>query len=498
MKIKSEFIPKDELIPIKFKKGKKQVFVDWWFVEPGYGMPFWPFYQEKYGTDPWLSPYGVELKICKPEIVNTPISTEDPLGHLGAYCTLMYDTVDGKSKYRLWYETYGFEAKGDEGAKICYMESKDCVEWTKPELNLISYNGSKSNNIVYGYGDDETGGSTGGHGATVIKDIFASPEKRYKLVYIGPAGDKKSRLSGWLYGAVSPDGIRWKKLAEPVLKYMSDTQTILSIDRSTRKYYVYLRGWSPQLPLGLGGRRFIRRAETKDFTSFGKPVTVLKLNYNVDPSADIYTNSYHPWPHADRAHLMMPSIYHRDRDTLDLYYAFSRDGLDWSFHEKESIIPSLGDMGSNTVCAGKGLAPYSGGKWAFPLYMADKCHNEYAPSKRGLYLATVREDGFMAIEALTKGEFYTFPVKFEGKNMLLNSYSYPGGEITIEFLAVKNLAEASPVKGFTIDECDPVRGNPIWTTVSWNGKDNLSSLRGKTVRIRFRLIRSRIYGFKFE
>ena len=31
---------------------------------------------------------------------------------------------------------------------ICYAESKDGVHWSRPELGLIEFNGSKKNNII--------------------------------------------------------------------------------------------------------------------------------------------------------------------------------------------------------------------------------------------------------------------------------------------------------------------------------------------------------------
>ncbi len=487
---KEEFRPEKSL-PILFKKGKKQVFVDWWFVEPGYGMPFWKSYQEKYGTLPWFSPYGIKLTLNRPVLQEEPFLTEDPLGQIGAYCTLMYD----KGLYRFWYETYGREAKGDEGAKICYMESEDGRNWRRPRLGLIEYRGSRANNIVYGYGPPEKGGPVGGHGASIFKDPSAPPNQRYKLVHLGRAG-KGAHLADWLYGAVSPDGIDWRILKDPILKYTSDTQTVGLYDEELGKYVLYLRGWSPQDALGFGGRRIVRRSESKDFSSFPPPEDVLTPQPWWDPWTDIYTNAYHRWPGAQDAHIMMPALYHRNSDMVEVYFAVSRDGKRWSLFP-QPFISSRDVPGSVSIYVGRGIVPYGRGRWAFPVFISEKAHNEYRRKKRAIYLATIREDGFICVETELKGEFYTFPFRFEGGKLLLNASTLPGGQIRVGLLEVKNRREAVEIKGFSLEDCNPLKGDILWKEVSWKGTSDISRFQGKVLRLRFELVRGKIYSFKF-
>jgi len=47
-------------------------------------------------------------------------------------------------EYRMWYAGY------DQAATrhACYAASKDGLEWARPDLGLVEYNGSKSNNLV--------------------------------------------------------------------------------------------------------------------------------------------------------------------------------------------------------------------------------------------------------------------------------------------------------------------------------------------------------------
>ncbi|MBF0466115.1 MAG: hypothetical protein HQK88_11600 [Nitrospirae bacterium] len=480
-------------IPMQFRVGVKNMFFDWWYVEAGYGMPFWRFYQDLYGTHPWLSPYGIELKITKPEISDYPIAADDPLGLVGAYSTLMFDN----GKYRLWYCTYDFSEKGiQENDKLCYMESDDCKHWHRPELGLIEYKGSKSNNIVYGWGDERTGGVLGAHGATVFKDDSAPAPERYKLVHLGQAKKVKD-VFNWLYGAVSPDGIHWTLLDEPVLEYLSDTQSVACYIKEKKKYVLYVRGWSPQNRHGFGGKRIVRKTESRQFGKFPPPKAVLTPEISWGPSADIYTNSYNKWPGADMAHIMFPAIYHRDTDTLSLHLALSRDGNRWFFPSQSALYSNEENPEKITTYAGVGLVPYEGKQWAHPVFFSRRAHNEYRAERPAIYLATVREDGIVGIEAPLMGEFYTYPCIFKGSEMLINSVSYPGGEIKIEVLELKPRLEAPVFDGFSLNDCDVITGNNHWSPVTFKGNKNISKLAGKIIRFRFKLIRSRVFGFMF-
>ncbi|MCG6551684.1 MAG: hypothetical protein L7F77_05105 [Candidatus Magnetominusculus sp. LBB02] len=480
-------------IPIRFLKGRKHVFVDWQFVEAGYGMPFWKYYQDTYGSRPWFSPYGVTLTVGQPEILSRPIIENDPLGYIGAYSTLRYE--DGL--YRLWYCTYDFDKDGQENDKICYAESRDFKQWHRPDLGLITYRGSRRNNIVYGAGTKKQGGDMGAHGATVFYDPSAPAESRYKMAYLGPA-KKDSSLLNWLYGAVSPDGIHWSALSQAIGKFSSDTQTVALYDETIKKYVMYVRQWTPQTAAGFGGRRIVGRSESETFNKFPMPAPVLMPEPSWEPSLDIYTNAYNRWPEAEAAHIMLPALYHRNTDTVTLHLAVSRDARHWSMPKPAPILAENSSYRKVTTYAGAGIVPYGDGKWAFPVFFSRRAHNEYISERPAIHAAVVREDGFMAVESTLKGEFYTYPCIFEGSRLLLNSFSYSGGEIRVEIIELKPKFEIKPFDGFAIEDCGPVMGNSMWAPVTWKGTDDISALAGKIVRLRFLLIRSRIFAFRFE
>ena len=71
--------------------------------------------------------------------------------------------VDGE--LRMWYLGEGGEGPLHGGLRVCYATSRDGVEWEKPDLGLVEFNGSTHNNIV-----DLLGGETGVTEAPVIHD----------------------------------------------------------------------------------------------------------------------------------------------------------------------------------------------------------------------------------------------------------------------------------------------------------------------------------------
>ena len=56
--------------------------------------------------------------------------------------------------YKMWYHAMDTKLwhTGPTNGSICYATSTDGITWTKPDLGLVTYQGSKKNNIVVGHG----------------------------------------------------------------------------------------------------------------------------------------------------------------------------------------------------------------------------------------------------------------------------------------------------------------------------------------------------------
>jgi hypothetical protein len=139
--------------------------------------------------------------------------------------TIFYGTVlHDQGHYRMWYHPV---AKGVDlhlpphvkrqlnpkstldmtTGPICYAESIDGLEWTRPALKLHSYKGRLDNNAI------PMGDLAITIGAAVIRDDD-DPDRarRYKAVfnyYDYQPGTTPAEHSGAMRTAVSPDGLKW-------------------------------------------------------------------------------------------------------------------------------------------------------------------------------------------------------------------------------------------------------------------------------------------------
>ncbi len=473
---------------------RKQVFINWDLIEPGYGVAWGG---EK--ATSWEMPYGVRIAVHPPRVDPQPlVRPEHPWeSYINAYSTLFED----EGRYRLYYECYYVgerDAGSDFDAMMAYAESTDGVNWVKPRIGAIRFNGSADNNLVYGL-DLSLGRGT--HGGTVFKDPNAPSDQRYKLVH---TGREDGRLC--VFGAVSPDGLRWKALERPLITdYVSDTQTVMRFDLEKGRYVGYFRGWKGGEPGRWHGRRTIAYAESDRFESWPVPQTIVAPDVNDNPDTDIYTNSYTRWPGAADAHLMFPAFYQRASDVLEVHLMTSRDGLHWERPTRQPIIPG-GEPGSNWeggVYAGCGLVSMQPGEWSLPIGPKWHTHNQAlfperlpsTPPDRGyLCRAIWRQDGFTSLEAQTEGGCTTVPITFTGKRLEVNAWTRFAGEIRVE------LAEASgeTIAAHTFGDCDPISGDALKHTVTWKGESDLSAWAGnKPMRLRFWLRRARLYAIQF-
>ena len=136
----------------------------------------------------------------------------------GTYYTVFRDTSSsGEDICRMYYRgsNYDHEIRDQTHRQVtCYAESKDGIHWTKPNLRLYEFEGSKENNIVW------DGAGTGSF--TPFKDTNPAcpPEARYKaLAQVHRTGTAFLTVQGEMtvFACTSPDGIRWKISDGPLI-----------------------------------------------------------------------------------------------------------------------------------------------------------------------------------------------------------------------------------------------------------------------------------------
>ncbi len=504
------------------KKIEVWPFLDWSLVQAG-RVGFIDDETSRLLPSPKLNnvPYGIEIKSQEAKKTAIWLKAEKPWEAMaiGPYLTVIYE--DGI--YRLWYYVSSPDFHDDFDSRLCYAESTDGFNWKKPNLNLIEYEGDKKTNIVF---DKKLNGGFGGDfGAGIFLDPIAPPSERYKVLYssVGENGNFLVR------GAVSKDGLLWKPIPEPVLpNYLSDTEIVVYYDRKIEAYVGYFRSWTKSGFHKSYFRRSIARATTKDFRKWPIPETILSPGVNYHPSHDLYTNAHVLYPDRDDLHLFFPAQYDREKDTLEVYLATSRDGVRLEHFGNNPVVP-LGVKGSGQegrIYAGCGLVQLGKDNLALPCSGSSITHNDSymwiplvssVPAIKGyngvFFWATWKKDRLVAIEATEKG-YFSFPsLSCRITNLYLNFITKPAGEIrvqissyTISATGPTPFAEAfndvipqpKPVPGYSFSDCTPICGDELRYRVSWRGKTEISVSQEASVVVQFKMNQAQLFAVYLE
>ena len=455
------------------------------------------FDQRAHGFRPTDVPSGIRIT---PEIADKSqpwLLADRPWERSISAATVLFD----EGRYRCWYAAKLPLEKTEltvddgrtmelKGSALAYAESPDGVNWTKPSLALQSYQGSTENNLVTPFHN----------GGAVFRDDHGPAEQRYKLFHFAelpaaeiPAGASSQKRYG-LYGVTSPDGYRWTKHEQPLIRYFSDTFNIAAWDPVLRKYVGYFRHH-------LSGRT-ISRAETDDFWKWPEPQPLLYGGPLDAPADDYYTNGYTAYPGEPSLRLLFPAIYHRDSDAVDVRLAVSRDGRAYSWVSYQPIIP-LGRPGAwdgGSIYSQPTLVRLPDRRLALSYNAYNTTHNEtwfqnlYGDygTKAGVGWATWQEDRLAGIQADHLGQFTMNSSRFDGREIQINARTTQAGSVEVELRE-----RGKPVEGFTFVEAVPFSGDSTRVTCRWNGKDDLSSLRGKNLEIAFRLRSAKLFACRF-
>jgi hypothetical protein len=116
------------------------------------------------------------------------------------------------------------------------------------------------------------------------------------------------------------------------------------------------------------------------------------------------------------------------------------------------------------------------------------------PQQPGFGRLRLRRDGFVSADAAyTGGELTTKPIVFAGRRLNLNVQTGAGGSVKVE----AQDAAGRPIPGFTATDSSETYGNWICRAATWHGKDDVSGLVGKPIRLRFIMRDAKLYSFQF-
>jgi hypothetical protein len=402
--------------------------------------------------------------------------------------TCFYHTVfrDG-DLYRMYYRgSQHTPGKNASHQVVCYAESEDGIRWTKPDLGLVEFDGSKKNNIIWD--------GVGHHNFVPFKDLNpdCKPEAKYKAI-----GGSKGE--GGLFVFLSPDAIHWSLMSDkPVItKGAFDSQNLAFWDAVRGCYVDYHRQ-------GRNGKRDIMTCTSPDFLHWTEPKF---LAYPGAPSEHLYVNQIQPYYRAPQIYLGFPKRFVPSRKSpighplpgvSDTILMSSRDGE--IFHRWQEAFVRPGLQPDRWVCRNNLVAwglvetqsQFDGAPDDLSLYVVE---GYYQGESCRLRRHTMRVDGFVSVSApLSGGELFTKPLRFDGDQLSINFSTSAAGSIRVELQD----AAGKPIPGFSLADCNLQFGDELDRVVSWKSGTDVARLAGQTVRLHFELKDADLYSFQFS
>ncbi len=373
---------------------------------------------------------------------------------------------------------------------VDYGESKDGYDWQRKTVSQ----------------DIKVPSISGVDGVVFFIDPHGPPSERYKCLFHAlMLGDtsaywrqyqklhpryRDDRLSAkminGLFGLVSPDGIRWEPIAEPLMIHKGDTDNCVYYDEWLGKYVLYTRLYWLR-------RRMIARAESDDFRHWTPVEPVVWPGLEEPYSYDVYTNGRTGYPGVPDCHLMFPMHYLRYTQTSEIHLYSSLDGIRWN-HVPGGAVLSPGDPGTwdgEYIVAGRNLVPLGNDRIAIP-YSGNPYPHKYPrwpnlphPEGGSSAWACWPKGRLVGLVADEEAEFRTFPMKVVGRELRINARIRRAGEIRVSL---------GSIPGRTMKEADPISGDAADLKVTWNGESGVGVGQGESVALYVKMRAAELYS----
>jgi hypothetical protein len=443
--------------------------------------------------EPLVDDYLIETSHGVALTLHEPVAREVALVHDRSWegnCCAYHTVFQDGGLYRMYYRAADWDSKKQKELHdqvICYAESKDGIHWTKPDVGLIAFAGSKRNNIVLA--GDVTKMT---HNFAPFKDANPKcrPEQRYKAVCPGPGGA--------LQPYQSPDGFRWSLIRnEPIItKGRFDSLNLVFWDTVRHRYVEFHRDFRAQF-------RDIRTSTSSDFLHWTEPVW---LEYPGAAREQMYTNAITAYARAPHIFFGFPKRFVANRRLVpdveiglsDCLFMTSRDGVNFHRWGEALIRPGLqherwvdrNNMTAWGILITKSSIP--GTPDELSIYSTEN-YDQAGPCRIRRF--TVRLDGFVSMRADSRGGgFVTRPIRFAGKNLEMNYSTSAAGSMQVEIQD----AAGKPISGFALDDCPETFGDRIDQPVTWKQGGDLSEMAGQQVRLRFVMKDADLYAIRFR
>jgi len=465
------------------------------------------------------------------------------------YADVMFD----QGLFRMWYSTNTntFERNWN----IAYAESEDGIRWTKPNLGVVPYHGSKANNLLFPSFKDPATEYRGRNAAVglVVKDgRETDATRRYKMLFISDLGGADAVYLTW-----SADGIHWNlpparlwgkspgknqvirgqtPWVEPLSSFFYDPIE----PREDYRWKMYgIDAYAGHPHMGVNTARsmgVVHGATPYDFTPYPhNPVIDPRSGADEDQNhgglvqvyEGMYVSLYQHWSGADW--------------NVDLRLAASRDGLHFTrILPEQPLLPRgpLGAWDSGMLCTPNSLVLHDDHLWLYYRGSVGTIttgralsQSNYAPAKNlcepwrvSTGLARLRRDGFTYLTVAPikragndfRSSFITdYQVELEARVRTIPINATGIGSRTLHVnvgtlaprfawlkAQLRDAATGEVLPGYGFADCDPVEEDRLDHTFTWKGSPSLAAVKAVRIQVEFLLFGTlespRLHSFWFE
>lgn len=403
--------------------------------------------------------------------------------------------------FRAWYNVKnpGGHARSDGTGTgipfVCYAyaESRDGIRWHYPDLGLVEMEGSRKNNLLDAV--------FANFSLFLVDDGTREPDpvRRFKMAYFearrGDAGKNGMSVT------FSPDGMRFTPFpGNPVIPGGPSNPVIGDIidgcyDPLKQEYLLGCKIEQEGYPgkphfHAEGWRRCVGMSTSKDFIHWSKPGIIV----TPDPANGI--EEFYGFKPMVRGNLYMGFL-RILRDDLPATkdgpvegigwteLMTSRDGRNWVRHQDKFLDRSPAEGAWDHAMTWFGDCVQAGDKEY--IYYGGYSHG-HKVGDRAVGLGFLRQNGFVSRDAGSEiGSLRTPPVVITGSAVTINAKAT--GEIRVRITD----GQGQPLLGFDWEDGLPIQGDSVRHPLKWKSAD-LSTLRGKPVRLEFRLRQAELYA----
>ncbi|MGZ4971435.1 MAG: hypothetical protein ACXWDN_01645 [Limisphaerales bacterium] len=436
---------------------------------------------------------------------------------------------------RMWYFAMNTDRVANEMDRggYCYAESRDGIHWTKPNLGLVEFRGSKANNLFYTFspdgknvvdeelarrgeglpaydlGNKEIGVVNNADGISVVRDdAEPDPQKLYKLIAnmqdhrmwtyymrdkypnVTDAQVKQAQAMHGQYMDTSPDGLHWTRKPIRLLGAKGDYMMVLPNERAHD-------WWLNERMSGHSIRNAALRT-SKDLIHWTEP----QMMFDSGPENNFgklweWHGGMTPF---NCGNMNLGFLERWSAAGFGNYCELvcNRIGETWQRVEPGHPFLDIGPEGSfdRALAFPTHNAPLRIGNELYIFYTgggATLSTNQGMPMSIGV--ATIGVDRFagMACWRGAAGELVTKSTTITGGRLELNVEPLDHTRIRV---AVSKDGKALPGFGFEDSQCATTTGE-IYQPAVW--KDHkLAELCGQSVSLHFEIKGAVLYGFRFK